>query len=258
MNPSAAMPLDHDRPNLERSPAEHDAEAIEPGSTERDVTAIEEALTTFDAPAGPLLDIGCGTGRHLRALRARGHTARGIDLDPAMLAAAREAGTPEADLVHGDICAYATGTDAGRYAACLLLNDGLTCFHSHRLAWGLFQAVAGLLAPGGLFLIGNCCARLWDQIRAADLADGMSLAGDEQLFFLPGENRFVWRRGAAVDPDSWSVRTEDRIYRAWSLPEVALAAAGAGLALSRLRHDSSMIVLQQPDHTEEPACGILP
>jgi cyclopropane fatty-acyl-phospholipid synthase-like methyltransferase len=73
------MPLDHDQLNIERDPETHDAEAIQPGATEADVAAVRAALKTFTAPSGPLLDIGCGTGRHLRALAASGHAVVGLD-----------------------------------------------------------------------------------------------------------------------------------------------------------------------------------
>ncbi len=41
-------------------------------------------------PASRLLDAGCGTGRLAAALHARGHAVVGVDVDPILLAAARE------------------------------------------------------------------------------------------------------------------------------------------------------------------------
>jgi SAM-dependent methyltransferase len=41
---------------------------------------------------GPVLDVGCGPGRHLAALHAAGVTALGIDLSPAAVAHARRSG----------------------------------------------------------------------------------------------------------------------------------------------------------------------
>ncbi|MBI4011869.1 MAG: class I SAM-dependent methyltransferase [Candidatus Rokubacteria bacterium] len=43
-------------------------------------------------PAGPVLDVGCGRGEFLELCRESGIEARGVDLDPGMVAACREAG----------------------------------------------------------------------------------------------------------------------------------------------------------------------
>jgi SAM-dependent methyltransferase len=51
-----------------------------------------------------LLDVGCGTGHHLKALRARGYRAVGIDGSGAMLEEARRA-DPEAPLLLADVTA---------------------------------------------------------------------------------------------------------------------------------------------------------
>ena len=90
------MPLDYNQPNLESSPEEHDAEAIEAGSTEEDIAKVLKSLTAFQAPEGPILDIGCGTGRHLRELAKRtDRTVVGVDLDQRMVESAQSAGVPE-------------------------------------------------------------------------------------------------------------------------------------------------------------------
>ncbi|MFW5698241.1 MAG: class I SAM-dependent methyltransferase [Planctomycetota bacterium] len=240
------MPFAHDRPSLESAPDTHDAEAIAAGSTERDVRAALAALDAHHAPDGPLLDIGCGTGRHTRALRAStGRRVCGVDLDERMLDAARAADPHRQECYRAaDAAEFALDE---RFAAACLFNHSLVCFHSHRLAWGLFTSVARHLLPGGLFLIDNCCTALWDQVREGLFADGLSPDGLEQLFFLPGENRFVWRRGSDVDPQSWQVRPTDRIYRLWSLGEVALAAAGSGLTPCQIGPETPLLVLRSPE-----------
>lgn len=52
--------------------------------------------------AGPVLDLGCGDGRHLEPLAARVRPVFGLDLSPELLAAARER-VPGMGLVRGDM-----------------------------------------------------------------------------------------------------------------------------------------------------------
>jgi len=239
------MPFSHDRPNLERSPAAHRAEAVDPARTGADLDRLLAAMAEFDAPDGPLLDLACGDGRHVAAAVARGLDAHGIDRDPRMVAAARERHSEIGErVVEGDAAELRLPE---RFAAISLFNRSLAVFHSHRLAWGLFRSVAAHLLPGGIFAIDDCCTPLWNQIREGCFADGLSEDGREQLLFLPGENRFVWRRGDEVDPECWEVRPDDRIFRCWSLGEIALAAAGVGLAPRRLAADTGLLILRKTE-----------
>src|SRR3954452_9972178 len=55
-------------------------------------------------PGATVVDVGCGAGRAVAELAERGCRAMGVDLDPAMLAAAR-ARFPELDLLFADVTA---------------------------------------------------------------------------------------------------------------------------------------------------------
>lgn len=70
--------------------------------------------------ARTLLDVACGTGKHLELLRSRGYEVTGVDLDPEMLTLARQRLGPEADLHAGDM----VGLDLGR------TFDVVTCLFS--------------------------------------------------------------------------------------------------------------------------------
>lgn len=61
------------------------------GSSDEIRARLEEYMPIF-AGASDVLDIGCGRGEFLLMLRERGVTARGVDVNPAMVEACRERG----------------------------------------------------------------------------------------------------------------------------------------------------------------------
>ena len=98
--------------------------------------------------ARTLLDVACGTGRHLELLKDR-YEVEGLDLDPDLLAIARER-LPGVPLHEGDMTSF----DLGRRF------DVVTCLFSSigyaRTDDGLRSAVAAMarhLAPGGLLIV---------------------------------------------------------------------------------------------------------
>ena len=113
---------------------------------ERAVRLYREAVE----PSGPVLDLACGAGRHLRELARSGVPAVGLDLSRALLAEARAA-DPEARLVRGDMrrLPFADGA-----------FGGLTSFFT---SFGYFAARADdrqvareirrVLRPGGSFML---------------------------------------------------------------------------------------------------------
>jgi SAM-dependent methyltransferase len=75
----------------------------------------------LDGVQGPVLDVGCGPGRHLRALRDRGVAAMGIDLSPVAVALARRGG---ARALVGDVF-DAEVPGAGAWRTALLLDGNI-------------------------------------------------------------------------------------------------------------------------------------
>jgi SAM-dependent methyltransferase len=80
--------------------------------------AIDEAL--LEGLDGPVLDVGCGPGRHLRALATRGVFALGVDLSPVAVALAVGGG---GRAIVGDIFGAAPG--AGTWGSALLLDGNI-------------------------------------------------------------------------------------------------------------------------------------
>jgi SAM-dependent methyltransferase len=93
---------------------------------------------------GPVLDVGCGPGRHVHALARRGVLAVGVDVSPVAVALARRRG---ATVLEASIFDRLPG--AGRWRTALLL-DGNIGIGGRPDA--LLRRVVALLAPGGLVL----------------------------------------------------------------------------------------------------------
>jgi SAM-dependent methyltransferase len=107
------------------------------------ITDADESVLA--CAVGPVLDIGCGPGRHVRALARRGVLALGLDASPEAVRVARAHGT---EVLHGSIFDDVPGT--GHWATALLL-DGSVGIGGAPIA--LLRRVAGLLAPGGTILV---------------------------------------------------------------------------------------------------------
>lgn len=79
--------------------AEHFRQMVQAGD---DVEGEARFLDALIPPASSVLDAGCGQGRTAGALAARGHSVVAVDLDPVLIAAARE-DHPGPTYVHGDL-----------------------------------------------------------------------------------------------------------------------------------------------------------
>lgn len=99
----------------------------------------------LDGIAGPVLDVGCGPGRHLRALADRGVFALGVDLSPVAVELAIGHG---ARAIVGDIFDEIPG--GGRWRSALLLDGSIGIGGSPVRLLGRLGA---LLAPDGELLV---------------------------------------------------------------------------------------------------------
>lgn len=107
------------------------------------LTAEDDAV--LSRAVGPVLDVGCGPGRHVLALAEHGVVALGIDITPAALDVARRRGAP---VLARSVFHRVPG--AGRWSSALLL-DGNLGIGGHPEA--LLARVASLLEPTGTVLV---------------------------------------------------------------------------------------------------------
>jgi SAM-dependent methyltransferase len=105
--------------------------------------AVDERV--LDRARGPVLDVGCGPGRHVHALARRGVLGVGVDVSPVAVALARRGG---ATVLEASIFDRLPGT--GTWNSALLLDGNIGIGGSPP---ALLRRLAGLLAPGGAVLV---------------------------------------------------------------------------------------------------------
>jgi SAM-dependent methyltransferase len=119
--------------------------------------AVDERV--LSRARGPVLDVGCGPGRHVHALARRGVLAVGVDVSPAALALARRRG---ALALEASIFDRLPG--AGQWRTALLLDGNIGIGGRPD---SLLRRLVGLLAGGGVVLVeldapgvGMTCGRM--------------------------------------------------------------------------------------------------
>ena len=132
-------------------------EGLHPARSRREIAAVLD-LTGVVAPAA-VVDLGCGTGRHLPELARRGFAVTGVDQSEAMLAAARRrlarariaagTGAGEVELQRQDLRRLALSRPA-RLAISLFNTFG---YGSDADNAAMLRAAAAALAPGGFLVV---------------------------------------------------------------------------------------------------------
>ena len=129
-----------------------------------DTRVLERWLAT----PGRLLDLGCGTGRHVAHFAARGFEVTGVDLSHHMLAVARRklaARGCGATLIHGDITRLGEfGLGRFDYATCMFSTLGMIYGAANRLRF--LETVRQHLTPNGLLALH--VHNRWHNLRDAD------------------------------------------------------------------------------------------
>lgn len=105
-------------------------------------TAEDRILLDLVEP--PVLDVGCGPGRHVLELARRGHLALGVEASPQAARIARHRGAP---VIERSIFGRIPG--AGRWGSALLLDGSIGIGGRPAVLLGRLRE---LLRPGGLVL----------------------------------------------------------------------------------------------------------
>ncbi len=116
-----------------------------------DCTFIEKHLR----PPGPVLDVGCGTGRHVAHFAERGFTVVGLDLSPHMLLVARAnllARRQPRRLVQANFF-HLPFKPGVRFQGILLMFSTLGLIHNRALRAELLGMLRGFLAPKGKLIL---------------------------------------------------------------------------------------------------------
>jgi SAM-dependent methyltransferase len=140
----------------------------------RDLTAL---IHERNPDATSLLDVACGTGKHLELLRASFPDVAGVDLDDGLLAVARER-LADVPLTHGDMRTF----DLGRtFAAVTCLFSSVGYLPDDDALTEALGRMAAHLSPGGVLVVdGWVRPGAWwpgtDVQALADTADGVAAA----------------------------------------------------------------------------------
>lgn len=156
-----------------------------------DLDVIGELAATAN---GPVLELGCGSGRVLAPLAEAGYEATGVDLSQPMLemAQSRLADIPNhrVTLWHGDM-RQATNAPGGPFGLAAFTLNGLMHLPSLETQRHALESAAATLRPGGMLFV-DIMHPVPDQLRF--LSDGPQL-----------ERSWPTDDGGTID--KWSYRT---------------------------------------------------
>jgi len=106
------------------------------------------------ADAGPVLELGIGTGRVAIPLSRRGLRVHGIELSPAMAGELRaRAGDSDVEVMVGDFASTAVG--AAEFSLVYLVRNTITNLTTQDEQVDAFRNAARHLVPGGCFVVEN-------------------------------------------------------------------------------------------------------
>jgi SAM-dependent methyltransferase len=116
-----------------------------------DTRFLDEVLPK---PPARVLDLGCGTGRHMVHLARRGYVVTGVDVSAHMLAQARkkmEAAGFKPELLRIDICELGRIAD-GTYDAAICMFSTIGIIRTEEMRLEAVREAVRILKPGGVYV----------------------------------------------------------------------------------------------------------
>jgi SAM-dependent methyltransferase len=209
---------------------------------ERAIAWIAQSLAAFGhgGLAGcPVLDLACGTGRHLAALARRGAVAVGVDLSAALLARARARARAEGrgcELIRGDLRRLPVA--ARSFGLALSMFTSLGYFEAEAENHAALSEVARILYPHGWFAV--------DYLNAEGVVQDLVPRSAREV----GEYRVEEER--RIDPERGRILKEVRVSRRmggeavsryvesvalWTRAQLEARLTGAGFAVRAVAGD---------------------
>lgn len=114
-----------------------------------EATVIARLVRSHRATARTVLDVGCGTGEHVKHLRAAGLEADGLDIDRSLLAVARRK-VPDARFFEADMSRFELPT---RYDVVACLFSSIGYLQTLERVTAALRRFRDHLAPDGIVIV---------------------------------------------------------------------------------------------------------
>lgn len=149
--------------------------------------------TVLEHLAGPVLDIGCGTGRHLRYLQRLGQTCTGIDVSPRCVEIARRFGASDARVC--PVMSYTTSR--GALGAAIVMGGSLGIGGSVEATRRMIEHVAPFIREDGKLVVSSS----YDPDVRHGLRPKPEHPRTDELRFRFDQYVGPWTRFTAFEPD---------------------------------------------------------
>jgi SAM-dependent methyltransferase len=124
------------------------------GVVEAEVRSVQALLARRGVRRGRILELACGACAHGILLAQNGFAITGLDISPAMLAAAAQRGAAagvDLELVHGDVVDFRL--KAGPFDAAIFMFETFPIITEYEDLVSHFRSVRRHLKPGGLYIV---------------------------------------------------------------------------------------------------------
>lgn len=195
-----------------------------------EASRVASKLAPLVRATRPTLDVACGNGRYMRALRSAGVDVFGVDLSEYLLGEAAGSGIGDR-VACGDM--RALPFEGGAFGSAINMFTSFGYFDDDSENARALREIARVIAPGGAFVM--------DYLNAARVRDRVEprstrAAGDalvEEHRELSDDGRVLTKRVMVTRPDHEPVSYSERL-RLYGLVELGAMLESAGLGVRRV------------------------